>query len=407
MLSIRVPFDPLSDTFARDPYPAYAALRAEGAPHYFEPAGCWLLSRFDDVAQAALDPTLTRTLALSPEEKQRRQRAANFHDMPAHERFVQFSMLDSDGPVHDRLRRLVIRELSAVAIPRVKQKTQALTAGLLGTALEKGRIDFIEDFAAPIPGAVIGWLLGAGDADGPRLRCWSEDIVQYFDIDRSDAKKALAEQATGEFHEYLAALCAARRAAPQDDILSRLVAAQTRGELNEDELISTAMLILMAGHGSTIDVMGSGLNALMTFPAQMARLRADPALMATAVQEMFRFESPLPFFHRHVTQPVRIAGRDFLPGETVGLLYGSANRDETRFAHADVFDVGRSPNRHLAFGAGAHFCLGNHLARQTMEIAFAALLSATRAIEPLEHPRWRSGLAARGPLELRVALTPA
>ncbi len=400
-------FDPLSDSFARDPYPAYAALRAGPGPHYFPDFDIWLLSRFADVNEAALDRSLVRVLPEAPEVAEARRRQQNFHDMPMHARFVQFSLLDSEDAVHDRLRRLVLREFTPAVIARLRQDTEAFVEALVEGMLARGRIDFVADFAAHIPGLVIGRLLGVPDEDCPRLRRWSEDIVQYFDLDRSAERKALAEDCTAAFHDYLLALTAARRAQPRDDILSRLAAAEAAGDLSHDECISTAMLILMAGHGSTIDVMASGLRALLRFPAQMRRLRAETSLMPSAVQEMFRFESPLPFFHRHVTRPVTLAGRAFAPGEKVGLLYGAANRDPLAFADPDRFDVGRAPNRHLAFAAGSHFCLGLHLARLTMETVFTLLLRRTRSITLEEAPSWRRGLAARGPLALRIALTAA
>jgi len=397
-------FDPLAPDFARDPYAAYGRLRAEPGPHYFAGFDVWLLSRFDDVAAAALNPKLVRSLEAAPEEIAAQKRAANWHDMPFHARFVQFSLLDSDGLVHDRLRKLVLREFSPAAIARLRADTQILVDRLLDEALARGEIDFVEDFAAHVPGHIIGRMLGVLDADCGRLRQWSETIVQYFDVDRSDAKKALAESATAEFYTYLRKLAAARRAAPRDDIVSRLAAAEDAGLLSHDEFISTCMLILMAGHGSTIDVMASGLHVLLRFPGEMQRLRADPSLMPGAVQEMFRFESPLPFFHRYATEEIEVAGRRFSKGEKLGLLYGAANRDPARFAEPDRFDAARRPNRHIAFGNGAHFCLGNHVSRMDMEIVFASLLDRTSNIELLEQPVYKPGLSIRGPVSLKIGL---
>ncbi len=400
-------FDPLSPDFARDPYPAYAQLRAQPGPYYYPGFDVWLLSRFADVSAVALDRRLTRSLDEAPAQAEARRRAANWQDMPHHSRFVQFSLLDSDGAVHDRLRRLVMREFSPAAVARLKAATADHVAHLLYAALDKGEIDFVEDFAAHVPGHIIGRMLGVPDEDCPRLRTWSENIVQYFDIDRSDARKALAENTTTEFYLYLKELAALRRRAPQDDIISRLAAAEDAGALSHDEFISTCMLILMAGHGSTIDTMASGLHALLRAPDQMKRLRAEPSLMPLAVQEMFRFESPLPFFHRYASEDLEIAGRRFARGEKLGLLYGAANRDPAHFLEPDRFDVGRTPNRHLGFGNGAHFCLGNHVSRMDMEIVFAALLARSRDIALLEPPAWRPGLAARGPLGLKIRLLPA
>jgi cytochrome P450 len=399
-------FDPRSDAFARAPYAAYARLRDVGAPVWDDGLGLWLLPRFDWVAAAALDKRLVRSPqgVFTPEEVAAARRAANWHDMPFHSRFVQFSLLDSDGAVHDRLRRIVFREFSPPVLARLRGGTEAFVTQLLDRALVRRELDFVEDFAAHIPGRVIGRLLGVPDSDCDRLRLWSENIVQYFDINRSAASKALAESTTAEFYAYLKELAAARRRAPRDDILSRLAAAEDAGLLSHDEFISTAMLILMAGHGSSIDVMASGLHALLRFPAEQARLRAGPALLPSAVQEMFRFESPLPFFHRYAGEEIELAGRAFAKGSKFGLLYGAANRDPSVFPDPDSFDVGRTPNRHLAFGYGAHLCLGNHLARMTMETVFGALLARTKAITLLEHPEYKPGLTVRGPKALIVKM---
>ncbi|MBL8591280.1 MAG: cytochrome P450, partial [Devosia sp.] len=210
-----------------------------------------------------------------------------------------------------------------------------------------------------------------------------------------------------EFGAYLRELKADRLKAPKDDIVTRLVEAEQAGEMSEDEFISTAMLILMAGHGSTIDVLGSGMHALLRFPAEMQRLKADPGLMATAVQEMFRFESPLPFFDRYAAEDVEVGGIAYPRGTRFGLLYGAANRDPAQFENPDSFDVGRAPNRHLAFGGGAHFCLGNHLARLDMDVIFTTLFNTFRSIELLEVPEYKRSLSVRGPRALRLKLQAA
>lgn len=404
-------FDPLSPEFTRDPYPAYAALREQGTPHFYAPFNIWLLSRYDDVAQVARDNSMVRTsdFFMSEDQITAERSAQNWHDMPHHERFVQFSMLESDGPVHDRLRKQVFREFTPVFVARQRDMIQSFVDRLIDGLIDRGEIDFVGDLAAHVPGHIIGRVLGVPDEHCPQLRVWSENIVQYFDVDRTAARKALAEQATTEFYLFLLDLMAERRKSPKDDMITRLLAAMDAGLLSEDEFISTCMLILMAGHGSTIDVLGSGMHALLRYPEQLRRLREDPGVMQTGIQEMFRFESPLPFFHRYATTDCEIAGRRFPSGTRFGLLYGSANRDPAHFGPtADTFDVGRHPNRHLAFGGGAHFCLGNHLARLDMEIIFTTLLKRSASISLAEsETQYRSGLSVRGPKALRLTITPA
>lgn len=198
-----------------------------------------------------------------------------------------------------------------------------------------------------------------------------------------------------------------RRKKPQEDLISSLVAAQDAGEMSESELISTCMLILAAGHGSTIDVLGSGMHTLVSYPEQMRLLRQEPGHIQMAVQEMFRFESPLPFFHRYASEALVFNGQHYPRGTKFGLLYGSANRDPNQFPDADTFDITRNPNRHVAFGRGAHLCLGNHLSRLDMEVIFLGILRRTRHIELSgPEPAYKRSLSVRGPESLRVTLTP-
>jgi cytochrome P450 len=293
-------------------------------------------------------------------------------------------------------------------VGKLRDDIQAYVDRLFDSLSDRTEIDFIEDLAAHVPGHIIGRVLGVPDEDCPQLRIWSENIVQYFDIDRTNERKELAERNTTEFYHYLQTLKAKRERAPQDDLLSLMIEAERAGQMNEDEFISTAMLILMAGHGSTIDVLGSGMHALLKFPNELQRLREDPSLMKTAVQEMFRYESPLPFFHRYSTEDMTVCGDAYPRGTKFGVLYGAANRDPAQFPDADRFDVGRTPNWHIAFGRGAHFCLGNHLARLDMDIIFSTLLKRFSTIELIDdNVTYKRGLSVRGPEALRLAWQPA
>lgn len=399
-------FDFLSEDFSRNPYGFYAALRERSDLYYYSEFDVWMASRFADVSEILFHPKMVRSLGCiaSPAELAELQRKGNWHEMPHHERFVQFSMLDSDGDVHDRLRQMVFKVFSPRMIARQRDYVQSFVDRLIDQVTDRPVFDFVEEFAALVPGHVIGNLLGVPAEDCGQLRTWSEGIVRYFDIDRSDALKIIAETATREFYDYLTALSAERMKRPADDLISHLNAKRAAGEMTEDEFISTCMLILMAGHGSTTDVLGSGLHALIRFPHEAERIRADPGMTATAVQEMFRFESPLPFFHRYCTEDVVIGGRTFAKGTKFGMLLGSANRDPAQFVQPDRFDAGRSPNRHLAFGGGAHFCLGNQLSRLNMEVIFSSLLKRFSRIELAENdPAYRRGLSVRGPKRLLIS----
>ena len=403
-------FNPLSSEFAKDPYASYATLRRRKQLFYFADFDIWLASRFADVTDIVMNRRMVRTPEsfLSAGEVAAQKRRENFHDMPYHSRFVQFSLLDSEGEPHFRLRRQVFSMLTAVSIEGLRSYVQKFVDERIDALMDRKEIDFVEDFAARIPGHVIGRVLGVPEEDCPLLRTWSENIVQYFDIDRSDERKALAESTTEEFYDYLKVLKAERSKTPQDDLISQLIKSENAGKIDEDEFISTCMLILMAGHGSTIDAMGSGMHALLQFPQQMLRLRRDPSLIDTAVQEMFRYESPLPFMHRYNTEEVEVNGQSFKKGTRFGVLYGSANRDPEQFENPDNFDIARHPNRHLAFSRGAHFCMGNHLSRLDMEIVFTTMLRRFSKIRLAEdEPEYRRGLSVRGPKSLQIELAPA
>jgi len=403
-------FDPQSEAFAQNPYDAYDSLRANDEPWYYDGVDGWLLSRYEDVDNAARDPRLVRSLEAFMADKDiaEERRKMNWHDMPNHARFIQVSLLDSDGDVHFRLRLLVLREFSRGFVERQREMIQRYVDGLLEQLLQEKEIDFVADLACHVPGHIIGNVLGVPDEDCPQLRIWSENVVQFFDIARTEAHKQLAEQSTTEFYHYLLDLIAQREKSPKEDLVSTLIAARNAGELNETELISTCMLILMAGHGSTIDVLGSGMHALLRFPGELAQLRQNPEHIHTAVQEMFRFESPLPFFHRYATEEIEVLGKRYPKGTKFGLLYGSANRDPNQFPDADRFDVTRNLNRHIAFGKGAHLCLGNHLSRLDMEVIFLTLLKRVKTIELVEDkPKYKKGLSVRGPKSLRVSLAAA
>ena len=403
----QIRFDPLSPDFAQDPYTTYAALREEAEPYYYVNHNMWLLSRYDDVSTIATSPTMVRSLVgfSPPEEIAELQRKSNWHDMPYHERVVQFSLLDSDGPVHRRLRNQVFGALTARSVAGLETMVTTYVNDLLDSLADQADIDFIADFACHIPGHVIGNLLGVPPEDCPKLRQWSEQVVQFFDVDRSDAKKKIAETATREFYDYLVSLKNQRKEQPQDDLISKMLVDEANGHYSPDEFISTCMLILMAGHGSTIDVLGSGMHTLLKNPQALESLRQDPSLLPCAIQEMFRYEPPLPFFHRHATEDIKLNGKTYPAGTTFGLLYGAANRDLEAFENPDTFDIYRDPNRHLAFGRGAHLCLGNHLARLNMKVIFTSLLTRFKQIELLDDDViYKSGLSVRGPRALRISL---
>ena len=392
-------FDPYSEHFARDPYSVYRRLREKQPIFYYEDWDLYLLSRYEDIAALVNDPRLVRTLDhITPEDEvQARRQAEGWHETPNLSKYVRINILDSEGEYHDRIRKLVFRIFTPLRVSSLREFVQSHVNKCIDDIADKQEIDFIEDFAARIPGHVIGALLGVPESERPRLRGWTEDIVQFFEPQRSPEQIKLAEDTTTELADYLESLFEIRRREPQDDLVSELVAAETEGKLNRDELLSTCIILLGGGHGSTIDVSGNGMLALLQNPEQMKTLKSDEALMPTAIQEMFRYDSPLPYFHRYALEDIEYKGVEYKKGTKFGVLYGSANRDPEQFNEPDSFDVQREPNRHLAFGIGAHFCLGNHLARLNMDIMFSSLFKRLAGIQlATEEPEFRVGLTSRG-----------
>ena len=401
-----VEFRPYDSRFAADPYPVYARLRDESPVFYSAQTDLTLFARYDDVRCLVLDGRLGRSMdhLTTPEELAHRRRQGGWDRLPNYSRYVRVNLLETEGADHARVRRLVAAAFGPRRIRDLRDRVRALVEGLLDERMEQRRMDFVADLAAPLPVQVIAELLGWPDQERHRLRPWSARIVRLYEKDHTTQDEERAESATTEFAAMLTELAAERRAAPRDDLISALVAVCDEGDrLTADELISTCMLLLNAGHEATANAAGNGLWALLRHPEQMHRLRAEASMLPAAVDEMLRYDAPLQLFHRYVLEDLEFGGFELRRGEMIGLLYGSANRDSQAFDRADEFDVGRAPNRHLAFGAGVHFCLGAQLARLELEVLFETLLRRLPMLRlDGEQPRYRPGLVFRGLESLNI-----
>jgi cytochrome P450 len=393
-----IDFRPYDSGFAADPYPVYARLREDSPVFYSAQTGLVMFARYDDVRGLVLDRRLGRSLdeVLTRDELAERRREVGWDRLPAYSRYVRVNLLETEGADHARVRRLVAAAFGPRRIRDLREPIRARVERLLDARVATGHMEFMADVAAPLPVQVIADLLGWPEDERDRLRPWSAQIVRLYEKDHTADDEQRAERATRAFAARVAALAAERRDAPRDDLISALVAVCDQGErLREDELIATCMLLLNAGHEATANAAGNGLWALLRHPEQLARLRAEPALIPSAIDEMLRYDAPLQLFHRFVLEDMECSGYELRRGEMVGLLYGSANRDERAFDRPDEFDVGRAPNRHLAFGAGTHFCVGAQLARLELEVLFETLLEGALRVDG-EAPRYRPGLVFRG-----------
>ena len=295
-------------------------------------------------------------------------------------------MLLQDPPDHTRLRTLVSKAFTPRAIESLRGRIEQMVDALLDVAVDRGEMDLIADLAYPLPASVICEMLGVPLQDRDRLREWSADIARSLDaVIVSDPEVIARANAAGvALREYFERLVAERRRAPRADILSGLIAAEEAGDrLSTDELFATVILLFLAGHETTANLIGNGMLALLRHPAELARLRDDPALIESAVEELLRYDSPVQRVSRITTADVVIGDRTIPAGSLAMALLAAANRDPAYFPDPDRLDVARRDNRHLAFGSGIHFCLGAPLARLEGRIVFAALLA------PLPPPRAR------------------
>jgi cytochrome P450 len=397
-------FDPTDPAFVADPYPAFRRLRDE-APVLWNPVTVqWLVARHADVDRSLRDRRLGRTyLHQATHAEFGRPDPPAWH-APFHE-LNDAGMLDREPPDHTRLRRLVQRAFTPRTVEGMRDRIQAVVDGLIDGFAGAGEIDLIADYAEPLPVAVIAELLGIPEPDRPLLRPWSADICLMYELDPPESSARRAVAASLEFSAYLRDLLAERRARAGDDLLSGLAAVIDDGDtLSESELIGTAVLLLNAGHEASVNGAGNGWWTLFRHPDAIAKLRADEGLLPTAIDELLRFDTPLPLFERWVLEPIEIGGVEIPRGAEVALLFGSANRDPAAFERAEELDLRRRPNPSLAFGAGIHYCLGVPLARLELAIAFGTLLRRVPRIEPVEEPAWKPTFVLRGLRSLRVRI---
>jgi cytochrome P450 len=388
--------DVTSSDFKAGAYAYYARLRGEAPVHPVKlPTGqtVWLVSRYDDVVALLKDARLVKNQRSAEGSRPFSRLPGIFGFLQAIER----NMLDLDAPDHTRLRGLVHLAFTPRLVERMRTRVESLADELLSRGLATGRMDLIASYALPIPATVISEMLGIPSADQVRFHKWSSAIVA------STAGPNLFRvlPAIWSFVRYIRRVIAAKRARPQDDLISALVQAEEAGDrLREDELVAMVFLLVVAGHETTVNLIGNGALALLQFPEQLARLRDDPALDATAVEELLRFYSPVEVStERYAREPIDVAGVTIPQGALVYGVLSSANRDETQFEKPDALDLGRERNRHLAFGQGIHYCLGAPLARLEGQIALRRLLERVptlRLAVPESSLRWRKGLNLRG-----------
>ena len=395
-----------SPQFKANPYAFYARLRRE-APVFPvtlpDKQTAWLVTRYDDVVMVLKDDRFAkdRRNALTPEQLARQPW------IPSFAKPLTRNMLDLDPPDQTRLRILVQKAFTPRLVEQMRERIQTLTDELLDAVNGKSPFDLIRDYALPVPTTIIAEMLGVPVDDRHKFHRWSKALLGASST-RSGIWTALPS--IWLFMRYLRKFIRLRRARPQDDLVSALVQAEEAGEkLTEDELLALVMLLLVAGHETTVNPIGNGTLALLENPDQMDKLRSDPTLIKPAIEELLRFHSPVEMAtERFPRREVTVAGIQIPRGEMVLAVIASANRDESQFTDPDKLDLTREPNRHVSFGQGVHFCLGAPLARLEGQLAINTLLRRAQGLRlGVAHSalRWRRGLVLRGLESLPLAVS--
>ncbi|MFE3409871.1 cytochrome P450 [Streptomyces mirabilis] len=397
-------FDPWNPEFVANPYPAYAELRERGRVHYYEPTDQWLVPHHADVSALLRERRLGRTY----QHRYTHEDFGRTAPPPEHEPFHVLNdhgMLDLEPPDHTRIRRLVSKAFTPRTVEQLRPYVDRLANELVAGLVAAGGGDLLTDVAEPLPVAVIAEMLGIPESDRAPLRPWSADICGMYELNPSEETAEKAVRASVEFTEYLRELIAARRKEPGDDLISGLIAAHDEGDrLTEQEMISTCVLLLNAGHEATVNATVNGWWALFRNPDQLAALRGDRSLIPTAVEELMRYDTPLQLFERWVLEDIEIEGTTVPRGAEIALLFGSANHDPKVFASPESLDLSRSDNPHISFSAGIHYCIGAPLARLELAASLGALLEKAPTLALAAEPERKPNFVIRGIEGLSVVL---
>ena len=374
-----VAFNPLSPQLRANPYPFYDELRCKDPVHRMRLMDAWVLTNYEDVDMVLRD------------HRRFGNEGRDFGYIP------YISMLDLDPPAHTRIRSLVSRGFTPRSVaalePRVRQRVDELLDALEG----RHRIDLIQDFAFPLPIIVIAELLGVPPEEREQFNEWSNIVSLTVDPLLNETQISQVRRTIGELFEYFDSVAQARRQNPQDDLVSVLANAEEDGErLSREDLLINLVLFLAAGNETTRNLIGNGALALLRHPEQLQRLRDNPDLLDTAIDELLRYDSPVQLDSRIVREPLEIGGKKIKPGQRTLCVLGAANRDPAAFPDPDILDISRGAGNHLAFGRGIHYCLGAPLARLEGRIAFEALLSRYHTLTLAEDPCYRDQVTLRG-----------
>lgn len=401
-------FDPTSASVMANPFPSLNHLRETDPVHWNTHLNAWLITRYDDTRRLAQDMSLSSDRLrpfFATLEAGERERISDII------RYLSLWMVFTDAPDHTRIRRLTSQVFNAPLMNGMRSRVEHRVSALLDALAGREQIDFISEFAGPLPALVIMDMLGVPESELDRIKRLSDQMALFIGSARASQEKyAVAETATREMADMFLSFISQRRASPTQDLISRLVhlqAPDTGERLTDDELVATCILLLFAGHETTTSLLSNGLLAMMQFPAQADRLRQDPTLANDAVEEILRYDGPNLSQARVVKDAVTLHGKTMQPGDRVFLMLSAANRDPRAYPHPDQLDFQRERLAHLAFGWGKHICLGFPLARLEGQVAFVRLVASWRRVERADEAplAWHRSMVFRGVPSLPLHVT--
>jgi cytochrome P450 len=402
-------FDPYDPLWASDPFPLYADLR-ERAPIHRNDLGFWVVARHADCLAVLRDRRASSdSLNVAVNRMPEGLRTPVAEDDPMAAAMVEMRpFLFRDPPDHTRLRGLVSKAFTPKVVEALRDRTQQVVDELLDAAMEAGEVDLVDEFAYPLPVRIICDMLGVPVEDQDRFKAWSHALARGLDPDFLLSDQVIAErgQAVMQFAQYFFELLAERKKFPGEDLLSRLVQAEDGGTvLSEPELLSTCILLLVAGHETTVNLISGGTLALLRHPDQCELFRTDPRVIRSGVEEMLRFVSPVQLTGRALTEDFRLGEVEFEAGDFAMLLLASGNHDPEQFEDPERFDLTRNPNNHLGFGFGIHHCLGAPLARMEAQVALTALVRrAPNLALTVDDVAYKTNVVLRGMTALPVVM---
>jgi cytochrome P450 len=383
--------------FIQDPHPTLNAMRETGPVLYDEVSNLWLVTRHEDVRTCLRDRRLGRVYdhVTTAEEIGATPRDARWD---AFWRVEKYSLLELEPPDHTRLRRLVSKAFTVRAVEAMRNPAKEIAQRLVGQAQQRGKIDLLRDFAQPFSIGIITTLLGVPTTDHGQLLDWSHRMVKMYELNTSDEQARGAATAAAEFDEYVRSIIDFHRAAPRGGLIGDLVHAEADGEtLTDEEIVSTVIVLLNAGHEATVNTMGNGITGFMNNRDEWNRVVDGWVAPLVAIEEMLRWDAPLQLFERWVLAgDVEIAGTRFSFGDKIGMLFGAANRDPRAFDDPDAFRAERHAAHHIGFGGGTHHCLGAPLARLELDVGLTALVEAFPDLELAADPVRQNAFTIHG-----------